>query len=128
MPVLNSMWDLFWWFFWIYAFMAYLFTLFAVIRDLFRDQALNGWLKAVWILLLVFVPFITVLVYLIARGRGMAERGAQEQMAAQDATNDYIRDVAGNSAVDQIHKAKSLLDAGTINQQEYEALKAKALA
>lgn len=128
MPVLNSMWDLFWWFFWIYAFMAYLFTLFAVIRDLFRDHALNGWLKAVWVLLLVFVPFITVLVYLIARGRGMAERGAQEQMAAQDATNNYIRDVAGTSAVDQIHKAKSLLDAGTINQQEYEALKAKALA
>ena len=124
----ETIWYWFWWFFWIYAFIAYLFALFAVIRDLFRDHSLNGWWKALWIIFMVFLPFITVLVYLIARGRGMAERGARDQRAAQAATNQYIKDVAGSSSsADEINKAKALLDSGAITQQEFEALKAKAL-
>lgn len=123
----NDFWDFVWFFFWSFAFISYLMALFAVIADLFRDRSINGWLKAVWVFFLIFVPFLTVLVYLIARGRTMAERSAQDAAAAQSATNAYIRQVAGSSSADEIAKAKSLLDAGTINAQEYEALKAQAL-
>lgn len=126
----ESFWDLIWWFLWAFAFIAYLFALFAIIGDLFRDQKLNGWWKAVWIIFLIFVPFLTALVYLIARGNGMAERSARDAKAAQAATEAYIRQTAGSPASpsDEIAKAKALLDSGTITQPEYEALKAKALA
>jgi ABC-type multidrug transport system fused ATPase/permease subunit len=124
----SNFWNVIWLFFWIFAFIAYLMALFAVIADLFRDHKLNGWWKAVWIIFLVFLPFLTVLVYLIARGRGMGERSQREAKAAQDSANDYIKSVAGTSPADEIAKAKGLLDAGTITQAEYDAIKAKALA
>ncbi|HEY9366779.1 MAG TPA: SHOCT domain-containing protein [Agromyces sp.] len=125
----ESFWDLIWWFLWAFAFIAYLFALFAIIGDLFRDQKLNGWWKAVWIIFLIFVPFITALVYLIARGNGMAERSQKEYKQAQAATDAYIRQTAGSaSPSDEIAKAKGLLDSGSITQQEFELLKAKALA
>ncbi|WP_374976129.1 SHOCT domain-containing protein [Microbacterium trichothecenolyticum] len=123
--------ELLLWFFWIFVFVAYLMVIFSIIGDLFRDHELNGWWKAVWILFLIFVPFLTALVYLIARGSGMQKRSiaqAQELRAAQDA---YIRQTAGSggsSAADDIAKAKSLLDSGAISQAEFDALKAKALA
>jgi hypothetical protein len=118
------------WFFWIFVFVAYLMVLFSIIGDIFRDHELNGWGKALWILFLIFVPFLTALIYLIARGNGMQKRGmaqAQEMRAAQDA---YIRQTAGTGggAADDIAKAKSLLDSGAITQAEFDALKAKALA
>lgn len=125
----ESFWDLIWWFLWAFAFIAYLFALFAIIGDLFRDQKLNGWWKAVWIIFLIFVPFLTALVYLIARGNGMAERSQKEYKQAQAATDAYIRQTAGStSPSDEIAKAKGLLDSGSITQQEFELLKAKALA
>jgi len=125
-----SFWDVIWWFFWVFAFIAYLMALFAIIGDLFRDHKLNGWAKAVWIIFLIFVPFLTALIYLIARGSGMAERSQKETRQYQAATDEYIRQTAGTtaSASDEIAKAKSLLDAGTISQGEYDLLKAKALA
>jgi ABC-type Fe3+ transport system permease subunit len=128
----GSFWDIIWWFLWIFFFMAYLFALFAVIGDLFRDHKLNGWWKAVWIIFLIFVPFLTLLVYLIARGNGMAQRSAKQAAELQSAQDAYIKSVAasggGASAADEIAKAKGLLDAGTITQAEYDALKAKALS
>lgn len=125
----GNIWNVVWTFFWIFAFISYLFALFAVIADLFRDRQLNVWWKALWIICLVFIPFLTVLVYLIARGRGMAERNQSETAHAQTAANDYIRSVASSpSAADEIAKAKGLLDAGTITQDEYSTLKTKALA
>jgi ABC-type multidrug transport system fused ATPase/permease subunit len=124
----SNFWDVIGWFLWAFVFIAYLMALFAIIGDLFRDHKLNGWWKALWILFLIFVPFLTALVYLIARGRGMAERSQKEAKQAQTAADDYIRTVAGSSPSDEIAKAKSLLDAGTITQAEYESLKAKALA
>jgi hypothetical protein len=120
-------WDFIWLFFWSFAFIAYLFALFAIIGDLFRDHKLNGWWKAVWIIFLLFVPFLTALVYLIARGAGMAERSQKEARQAQSAADDYIKSVAGSSPSDEIAKAKGLLDAGTITQDEYNLIKAKAL-
>lgn len=124
----GSFWDIIWWFLWAFFFVAYLFALFAVISDLFRDHKLNGWFKALWIVFLIFVPFLTLVVYLIARGKGMAERGAKDASELKRAQDAYIQSVAGSaSPADEIAKAKSLLDAGTITQAEYDALKAKAL-
>lgn len=126
----GSFWDLIWWFLWAFIFVAYLFALFAVISDLFRDRKLNGWWKAVWIIFLIFVPFLTLLIYLIARGPGMAERNMADAKKYQAAQDDYIKQVAGAGASpsDEIAKAKSLLDAGTISQAEYDQLKARALS
>lgn len=124
----GSFWDIIWWFLWAFVFIAYLFVLFAIISDLFRDHKLNGWWKALWIVLLLFFPFITALVYLIARGRGMSERGAAQAQEIRQAQDSYIKSVAAaSSPADEIAKAKTLLDAGTITQAEYDALKAKAL-
>ncbi|GAA1827791.1 SHOCT domain-containing protein [Agromyces salentinus] len=125
----SNFWDIIWWFLWIFVFIAYLMILFSIVGDLFRDQKLNGWWKAVWIIFLIFVPFLTALVYLIARGRGMAERSQREAQQVQAATDDYIRQTAGSapSAADEIAKAKGLLDSGAISQAEYEHLKAHAL-
>nr|WP_208382693.1 SHOCT domain-containing protein [Microbacterium ulmi] len=117
-----------WWFLWAFIFVSYLFALFAIIGDLFRDKKLNGWLKAVWIFFLIFFPIVTALVYLIARGKGMGERSVAEARQYRAAQDDYIKQVAGSSPADEIAKAKSLLDAGTISQAEYDALKARALS
>ncbi|MET0932261.1 MAG: PLDc N-terminal domain-containing protein [Mycetocola sp.] len=127
MDIWDTLWDFIWLFFWSFAFIAYLMAIFAVIIDLFRDRSLNGWLKAVWIIFLIFVPFLTVLVYLIARGNSMAERSQRDAVNARQETDKYIREVAGSSSADEIAKAKALLDAGTITSQEYESLKARAL-
>jgi uncharacterized membrane protein len=124
---LAHIWDFIWMFFTIFVFFAWLMALFSIIGDLFRDRALSGWAKAVWLLFLIFVPFLTALVYLIARGSGMAERAASQAKAQKSATDDYIRSVSGGAA-GEIAQAKALLDAGTITQAEFDALKAKALA
>ena len=110
--------------------MCYLMVLFQVITDLFRDKDLSGWWKALWIIFLIILPFLSLLIYLIARGRGMAERQAGQMQEAQAATDQYIKSVAsqGASPADQIASAKSLLDSGAITQQEFDQLKQKALA
>jgi voltage-gated potassium channel Kch len=123
----SNFWDIIGWFFWVFAFTAYLFALFAVIGDLFRDRELNGWLKALWLIFLIFVPFLTVIVYLIARGNGMALRGMRQAEEAQQATDKYIRNVASASPSEEIAKAKGLLDTGAISRQEYDDIKARAL-
>nr|WP_300151067.1 SHOCT domain-containing protein [Propionicimonas sp.] len=111
----------------IIIFISYLFALFAIIGDLFRDRELSGGWKAVWIFFLVFFPFITALVYLIARGGGMAQRAEAQVKQSKAATDEYIRSVAGSPS-DEIARAKALLDAGTISAEEYATLKAKALS
>ena len=124
----SNFWSVVWLFFWSFAFVAYLFALFAIISDLFRDHKLNGWWKALWIIFLIFVPFLTALVYLIARGPGMAERNQKEARQMQSATDDYIRQVATSSPADEISKAKALLDSGAITPDEFAHLKARALS
>lgn len=120
--------DVFWLILSSFFFIAYLMVLFQVVADLFRDSALSGWWKAVWILFLLFLPVLTALVYLIARGKGMAERQQAAVLRAKADTDSYIRDVATVAPADQIASAKTLLDAGTITEAEYSILKAKALA
>jgi hypothetical protein len=125
----GSIGDLIWWFLWAFIFITYLFALFAVIGDLFRDHKLNGWAKAIWIVALIFLPFLTLLVYLIARGNGMAERGAAQAQQIRDAQATYIKSVTADaSPSEEIAKAKALLDSGAITQAEFDAIKSKALA
>ena len=126
---MNSFWDFFWLLVWTFFFVFYLMVLFHIIADLFRDRDLSGWWKAVWIIFLIIFPFLTSLIYLIARGRGMAERQAGEMKRAQVATDQYIQTVAGQSnPAEHIASAKNLLESGAITQEEFEKLKAKALA
>ena len=124
-----NFWDFFWLLIWSFFIVFYLMILFQIIGDLFRDKELSGWWKALWIIALIFVPFLSALIYLIARGKGMAERQAGEMQKAQAATDSYIQEVAGRSnPADQIATAKNLLDQGTITQTEFDQLKAAALA
>jgi Phospholipase_D-nuclease N-terminal len=111
------------------VFVAYLMVLFSIIGDIFRDREMSGVLKAIWMIALVFLPFLTAFVYLISRGRSMAERSARAAAEHRQQQDAYIRDVAGaKSPAEQITQARALLDSGTITQPEFEALKSKALA
>ena len=108
-------------------FVAYLIVLFHVVVDLFRDPQLGGGYKALWIIGLLFIPVLTLILYLLTRGGGMAERERAVYTQAKSDADAYIRQIAGKSPAEQIADAKALLDAGTINEAEYAQLKAKAL-
>ncbi|GAA4713162.1 SHOCT domain-containing protein [Nocardioides conyzicola] len=127
---MDSFWDFFWFIISFFLLMAYLVVLFQILTDLFRDHQTSGWLKAVWVFFLIIFPLITSLVYLIARGQGMAERNIAAVKQAQASQEEYIRSVSGSAAspTEEIHRAKALLDSGAISQAEFDALKAKALA
>jgi hypothetical protein len=123
-----SIWDFFVWFFWFYIAIACIWIFITVIIDVFRDPTLNGWAKALWTIFLVFLPFLAAFIYLIARGRSMAERTAAAARATRAETDDYIRTVAATqSPAAQIDSAKRLLDSGAVTAEEYQVLKAKAL-
>ena len=125
--------DIFWSMLWFFFLLIWIMILVHILGDLFRDHALSGATKTLWVVFLVFLPFLAVLIYLFTRGKGMAERAATRQQQAQDQFEGYVRTVAstgeatGNPA-EQITQAKQLLDAGTIDQAEFDRLKAKALA
>ncbi|MFN6548989.1 SHOCT domain-containing protein [Mycolicibacterium septicum] len=125
----GSTWDFLWHFLIIFAWIAYLLVLFQILTDLFwRDHKTSGWIKAVWVVFLIVFPWLTALVYLIARGKGMSERAQAAALAAKQDTDAYIREAAGRSPAQEIADAKALLDAGTISQAEFDGLKAKALS
>jgi hypothetical protein len=124
-----SFWDFFWLLIWSYLFVAYLVVLFHIAADVFRDPELGGFSKALWIIGLIVAPVLVALIYLIARGRQMGERQAAAAQKARTETDRYIQYVAAKpSSTDQIASAKVLLSDGTITPDEYERLKAKALA
>lgn len=126
---MHSFWDFVWYMVLAFVFIAYLIVLFQIVVDLFRDHELSGWWKAVWILGLIAFPILVALIYLIARGSGMAKRQLSSARAAQESTDAYIKSVAGagSSPAEQIAQAKSLLDSGAISEQEFAQLKSKAL-
>jgi len=126
----GSFWDILLWSLWFFFLMAWLMLMFRVFGDIFSDKSIGGGIKTVWTLFIIFLPVVGILVYLIARGHGMAERELARVQAAQADQADYIRSVAGGSpsAADHVASAKQLLDSGAITQAEFEALKAKALA
>ena len=121
-------WDFLWLLIWSFFFVMYLMVLFQIIGDLFRDPEVGGFAKAVWVIGLIVLPFLVALIYVIARGRGMAERQSSAVRQAKADTDQYIKSVAATSPADQIASAKSLLDDGAISQTEFEQLKARALA
>jgi ABC-type multidrug transport system fused ATPase/permease subunit len=124
----SNFWDLVWLIFSSFIFISYLIILFQIVVDLFRDPDLGGGSRAIWIIGLIFLPVFTAIVYVLSRGRSMSERQRASVQKARSETENYIREVAGKSPAEQIAAAKALLDAGTITQEEYAKLKAKALA
>ena len=124
----SNFWETIWQILVIFVLVAYLIVLFQIIIDLFRDKNLGGFSKAIWFLGLIFVPFLTALIYILFRGRGMSERQLAAIKEARLETDAYIRSVAGGkSAAEQIADAKGLLDSGAINADEFAKMKAKAL-
>ena len=125
-----SFWDIVWFIVISFAFIAYLMVMFTIITDLFRDKTTSGFVKAIWFVALIFLPFVTACIYLITKGSSMAERQTRdrEQMVSQQEA--YIREVASNttSPADQVAQAKAMLDSGAITEAEYARLKDKALA
>ena len=124
---MSNFWDIVWLMISTFFFIAYLIIMFQIVVDLFRDHELGGGSKVLWIIGLIFIPVLTAIIYIIARGKGMAQRQVASVQRAKTDTEQYIREVAGKTPVQQIGEAKALLEAGTINQAEFDKLKAKAL-
>jgi len=112
----------------VFFLVVFFWILITIIGDLFRDHELSGWAKAGWILLLVLVPFLGALIYLIARGEGMRERAVKEQAEVRKHMDAYVRETAGTSPADELHKLSELKDKGDISDAEFERAKAKLLS
>lgn len=125
---MSNFWDTVWLMISTFFFVAYLIIMFQIVVDLFRDHELGGGAKVLWVIGLIFLPVLTAIVYIIARGSGMAGRQRASIQRAKEDTDAYIKGVAGRSPAADIAEAKALLDAGTITPAEFEKLKAKALA
>ena len=124
-----SFWDIIWFIVISFAFIAYLMVMFSIIADLFRDRETGGFAKAVWILALIFLPFLTALIYLIARGGGMQKRTIAQQQEAKDQFDAYVREQASaSSPAEQLEKLSALHDSGKLTDAEFAAQKAKLLA
>ena len=109
----------------IFLFVIWIWIMVAILSDLFRDHEVSGWMKAIWVAVLVFLPFLGALVYLIARGDGMRERALHDQAEARRHMDDYIRQTAGSSPVDELAKLNDLKNQGAISPEEFDRLKAK---
>jgi len=113
----------------IFFLVIWIWILFTIITDVFRDHALSGWGKAAWVLFLVAIPFLTALIYLIARGNGMRDRTIKAQADAKKHFDEYVREQAGaGSAADELHKLNELKEKGALSSEEFENAKAKLLA
>jgi hypothetical protein len=113
----------------IFVFVIYFWILITIFSDLFRDHQLSGWGKAGWILVLFLVPFLGMLIYLIARGQGMRDRAVKEQADMRRHMDEYVRETAGStSSVDELAKLSDLKDKGAISDEEFQRAKAKLLA
>ena len=124
-PFLNILWDMLIFFAWV----IFIWIAITVLIDVFRRRDISGWSKAAWTVFVVIIPWIGVLVYLIANHDGMAERRIKEVQTSQAQFGEYVRKTAGSGgAANEIAQAKELLDKGTITQAEFDAIKAKALA
>ena len=124
-PFLDVFWDILI----VFAWFIFIWIAITVLIDVFRRHDISGWAKAAWVVFVVILPWIGVLTYLIVNHSGMTERRINEASAAQKQFDDYVRQTAGGGGpASEIAKAKQLLDNGTITSEEYESIKAKALA
>ncbi|MGO4463339.1 SHOCT domain-containing protein [Streptomyces sp. M-16] len=125
-PVLGAFWTVMWIFLWV----LWLVLLFRIIVDLFRDHEMNGWLKALWLLFLILIPFLGVLVYVIARGKDMGKREISHAQEQQAAFNSYIRETAGGSGkstADELARLSELRTKGDLTEAEFQQAKQKLL-
>jgi uncharacterized membrane protein len=111
----------------IFFFVIWIWILITILTDLFRDHETSGWAKAAWVLFLVFLPFLTALIYLIARGSGMRDRSIKAQADAKQHMDAYIRETAHSSTADEVAKLHDLKEKGAISSEEFERGKAKLL-
>jgi hypothetical protein len=124
-PLLEVLWTILIFF----GFVIWIWILFTVFADIFRRRDESGWVKVLWIILIILLPFLGVFIYLIAEHRGMTERTIESQKAAEQQFSEYVRSTAGaGDPATQIAHAKELLDKGTITQAEFDEMKRKALA
>jgi len=112
----------------IFFFVIWIWILITILTDLFRDHESSGWAKAAWVLFLVFIPFLTALIYLIARGSGMRDRTIKAQAEAKQHMDAYISEQAGASPADELHKLNELKEKGALSSEEFDKAKAKLLA
>jgi len=113
----------------IFFFVVWIWILITILSDLFRDHEISGWAKAAWVLFLVFIPFLTALIYLIARGEGMRDRTIKAQADAKKHFDEYVREQAhASSPADELHKLAELKDKGALSQEEFDQAKTKLLA
>jgi Phospholipase_D-nuclease N-terminal/Short C-terminal domain len=112
----------------IFFFVIWIWILVTILTDLFRDHEISGWTKAAWVLFLVFIPFVTALIYLIARGSGMRDRTIKAQAEAKQHFDSYVREQAHTSPADELHKLNELKEKGALSAEEFEKAKAKLLA
>jgi uncharacterized membrane protein YcjF (UPF0283 family) len=122
-PFLEILWTMIIFFAWV----AWIWIAITVFVDIFRRHDISGWGKAAWVVFVIILPFLGVLIYLIAQHDGMRERSTKSAQAQQQAFDQYVKEAAGGSAA-EIAKAKELLDAGTISQAEFDRIKQRALA
>ena len=121
--------DVIWSTIMIFFFIIVLWMLFGIITDIFRSDDLSGGVKAIWCIALLFLPWLTIFIYLIVRGNGMAQRSMKANADARAQFDAYVRETAGaDSVTGEIKSAKELLDSGAISQEEFERIKAQALA
>jgi hypothetical protein len=113
----------------VFFFVIWIWILITILSDLFRDHELSGWAKAAWVLFLVFIPFLTALIYLIARGEGMRDRTIKAQADAKKHFDEYVREQAtSGTSADELHKLSELKAKGDLSQEEFDQAKAKLLA
>ena len=112
----------------VFFLVIWIWILFTIITDLFRDHETSGWGKAAWVFFLVFVPFLTALIYLVARGDGMRDRAIKAQAEAKQHFDSYVRERAHSSPADELHKLNELKEKGALSSEEFERAKAKLLA
>jgi hypothetical protein len=123
--------DIFFTTLYFFLFIIWIWLLFMVFIDVFRSHDLGGWAKALWVIFIVVMPYLGVLVYLIARGGKMHERAAQQAAQQQKAFDQYVKQTAGTpgeTSADQLHKLAGLKDQGILTDAEFETEKAKILA
>ncbi len=121
--------QVFWSMLWFFCFFIWIWLLIRVFSDIFRSHELSGWAKALWIIFVVVLPYLGVLVYLIARGKEMSQHSIDDAKAMESAQRQYIQSVAGSagSPADEIARLADLRDKGVIDEAEFQAGKAKAL-
>ncbi len=111
----------------IFFFIIWVWIVITILMDLFRDHEMSGWGKALWCLFLIVVPVLASLVYLIARGSGMRQRAIDDQVQAKKQFDEYVKQTAGTTSVDELHKLDQLRQSGGITEEEYTKMKAEII-